>query len=312
MSEREKSWPTLSGEPPIVIAHRGASGYRPEHTLAAYELAIEMGADYIEPDLVLTRDGHLIARHDKYLSTTTDIAEHPGFEGRKKTVDGVDQADWFTDDFTLEEIRTLRAKQPFEGRSKAYDGQFQIPTFEEILDLARRKSQELGRPIGVYPETKAPAYYESEGLDFLPPLLEAIRDYGFDQEGSALYVQSFEPEILIRLMQEAPQIRRIQLVSAVDGEPNIGLDMLARWANGVGPHKGLLIDPETRQSTGFVEEAHGLGIEVHPWTFRNDQLPEDLSSPEDELRLFLSLGIDGLFTDFTDTAVKVIQNGPPK
>ena len=165
-------WNTLTGQPPVIIAHRGASGERPEHTLAAYSLAIEQGADFIEPDLVMTKDGVLIVRHDRYLSTTTDVSAHPEFADRRVEKEG--RQDWWAEDFTLEEIKTLRAVQPREGRAKDYDGQFEIPAFEEVLALRAKASEETGRIIGVYPETKHPAAPAALGLDPAPELREEM------------------------------------------------------------------------------------------------------------------------------------------
>ncbi|HEY5809078.1 MAG TPA: glycerophosphodiester phosphodiesterase family protein, partial [Povalibacter sp.] len=185
MAEDVNTWRTLDGAPPIVIAHRGASGYRPEHTLASYVLAIELGADFIEPDLVATRDGHLIARHEPVLDATTDVTGHPEFASRRTTrmLDGKSVTAFFASDFTLAEIRTLRAVQPNPARSKQYDGQFGIPTFEEILQLAKQESAARGRVIGVYPETKHPAFHLALGLPLEDSLLDALRRYGFDRAG---------------------------------------------------------------------------------------------------------------------------------
>ena len=157
---------TLTGEQPAIIAHRGASGYLPEHTLEAYTLAIDLGCDFIEPDLVFTKDGHLVVRHEGYLSPSTDVADHPEFADRKKHSKTFGFEDWFTEDFTLEEIKTLHARQAYPGRSREYDGKFLIPTFMEVLELARAKSKEKARPIGVYPETKHPGHYKKLGHDF--------------------------------------------------------------------------------------------------------------------------------------------------
>lgn len=306
MIEQPSPYPTLDGGPPLIIAHRGASGERPEHTLAAYALAIEMGADYIEPDLVITKDGQLVARHDNYLSTTTDVEDHTEFAAKRRWSAKFERQDWFVEDFTLEELKTLRARQAFPGRSAAYDGQFEIPTFEQVMALAGARSDELGRRIGVYPETKNPSYFKSLGLDFEAPLLEILGRYGYGEKGSPVYIQSFEKEILERLRgkTELPLImllypRREDDPEAGPMEPQIRLEEAARLADGVGPAKSLLITEDGRDS-GFVAAAHALGLAVHPWTFRADRLPDGTASAEEEFLTYFRLGVDGVFTDFPD------------
>lgn len=296
------STPTLSRRAPIVIAHRGASGYRPEHTLEGYRLAAEMGADYIEPDLVLTKDSHLVIRHDRYLSASTNVSAKPEFADRQVIKDGRDAPDWYIEDFTLEEIRTLRARQPFAGRSTEYDDQFSIPTFADVLGLAQQLRAETGRPIGVYPEAKHPAFFAGVGLDYEPLILAALKTHGYTHADSPIYIQSFEAALLRSLRGQTP-VRLIQLLPATDGD--IGLEEIKEFADAVAPAKQMLVDKETGASSGFVERAHGLGLEVHPWTFRDDALGKGFASPHDEIAHFLALGIDGLFTDFPDTAVAV-------
>ncbi|WP_281301100.1 MULTISPECIES: glycerophosphodiester phosphodiesterase family protein [unclassified Iodidimonas] len=303
------SWPypTLSGERPVVIAHRGASGYLPEHTLEGYKLAMEMGADFIEPDLVLTKDGVLIARHDYYLSGSTDIADHPEFADRRKTLDG--RADWYVEDFTLAEIKTLRARQAFPGRSKAFDDRFEIPTFDEILTLVADHEAAGGKQIGVYPETKHPEHFKSIGLDFIAPLLQSLTRHGYVDESAPVFIQSFEPGIL-RDLKNQSTLRRIMLVfpkSEIDPEadsltPSVSLAQAADFAHGVGPSKTLLIDADGKD-TGFVQRAHQLGLLVHPWTLRDDQLLPLFESPAQEYEAILGLGVDGFFTDFANRGV---------
>ncbi len=296
--------PTLTGKPAIIIAHRGASGYLPEHTLEAYARAIELGADFIEPDLVFTSDGVLVARHDRYLSDSTDVADHPEFAARRQVKPGRDAPDWYAEDFTFAELRTLRARQSFPGRTREFDGKFLIPRFDEILVLARDKSRERGRPVGVYPETKDPAYLASLGHDFVAPLLKALESHGFGPGGLPVYIQSFDPDIL-RTLKGRTAIPLIMLVDYEGGRASITLDEAAGFANGVGPYKLMLIDPRTGQDTGYVARAHALGLLVHPYTFRDDKVGDGFAGIRDELRAYLALGIDGLFTDFTDTAVAV-------
>ncbi len=332
-------WPTLDGKPPLIIAHRGASGYLPEHTLEAYALAIEQGADVIEPDLVFTKDGVLVARHDRYLSTTTNVADKPEFAARRRPnadPSSEPREDWWVEDFTLAELKTLRARQPFPGRTKEHDDKFEIPTFAEMLALVAARSKDAGRPVGVYPETKHPGYFASIGHDFEAPLLEALA--GFD--AGPVFIQSFEPEILKRLKGKT-YAKLVQLVYIAPFEgresvptPNISLSDLSAYADGVGAEKrlrGFTSFDDRRAHSSFIGEAHALGLFVHLWTFRDDrpdlgaaqawsELLEDGASGMDvatlsakaagsaadyELRIAYLAGADGVFADFPDTAVKV-------
>lgn len=290
----------------IVIAHRGASGYLPEHTLAAYQKAIEMGADYIEPDLVITKDGVLVARHEHYLGLTTDVASKPEFANRKRRIE--DQDDWFSEDFTLAEIKTLRTRQAFPGRDLSYDGRFDIPTLQEVIDLVAAESKKRGRVIGIYPETKVPGHFKSLGFDFPGLLLGMLEANGLNQKGAAVYIQSFEPEIL-RELRDRTELPLVQLVTpAADSEPgtpNIPLDDIATFADGVGAMKWLLISPQ-REDTGFLRQAQSRGLFVHIWTLRDDAFPETVfPDAETEVRHYLSMGIDGFFTDFPDSGVRL-------
>ena len=325
---------------PLVIAHRGASGYRPEHTLAAYELGARQGADYIEPDLVSTADGHLVARHENEISSTTDVAERPEFADRRtaKTIDGRAHSGFFAEDFTLAELRTLRARERIPDLRPAnaeHDGRHPIPTFQEIIELAARLSEELGRPVGIYPETKHPSYHRSIGLPLEPGLVAALRRNGLDRASAPVFVQSFE---VANLQDLARRIRvpLVQLTSA-SGRPfghdrtyaemttPEGLREIARYADGLGPDKNQIVprDAQNRltRRTSLVDDAHRAGLVVHPYTFRpeNEFLPEDFrdgdpASPEylrargdqsADLAFFYRLGVDGLFADNPDTAVAV-------
>jgi glycerophosphoryl diester phosphodiesterase len=307
---------------PIVIAHRGASGYRPEHTLASYELAIGMGADFIEPDLVSTKDGVLIARHENEISETTDVASRPEFADRRtvKRIDGREVAGWFSEDFTLTEIKTLRARERLPFRDQSFNGRFEVPTFAEVLALARRKSAEKGRTIGVYPETKHPSYFRSLGIALEEPLLAELRDAG----ATPAYIQSFEVENL-RELRKVTALPLIQLLEAA-GQPwdftvagdsrtyqdlatPAGLAEIATYADGIGPDKRMIVpagpDGRLLPPTPLVEDAHYAGLLVHPWTFRNDGsflAAEYAGDPEREYEQFFALGVDGLFSDFSDTA----------
>ena len=311
---------------PLIIAHRGASGYRPEHTLESYRLAIRLGADYIEPDLVSTRDGVLVARHENEISGTTDVAAHPEFAGRRttKAIGGESVTGWFTEDFTLAELRTLRATERLPGvrpQNTTFDGRFQVPTFEEILDLAWAESRRLGRAIGVYPETKHPSYFASIGLSLEEPLVATLHRNGLGSPDAPVLIQSFEAGNLIKLSRMT-DIRLIQLLdgSAVyaDMITPAGLAAVAEYAYGIGADKDVLVPrdltDELLPAGDFVDEAHEAGLAVHAWTFRaeNRFLPLDFRIGTDpdargdiisEYELFLRLGIDGLFTDHPDTAV---------
>jgi glycerophosphoryl diester phosphodiesterase len=313
---------------PLIIAHRGASGYRPEHTLASYELAIRMGADFIEPDLVSTKDHVLIARHENEISETTDVATHPEFAGRRTTkkIDGREVTGWFTEDFTLAEIKTLRAKERLPFRDQSFNGQFEVPTFAEVIALAKRKSAETGRVIGTYPETKHPTYFRSIGLPLEEPLLAALKEAGYSGRTAPVYIQSFEVGNLKRLRQ-VTDLPLIQLMEAegrpwdltAAGDPRTyhdlatpaGLAEIAEYADGIGPDKRRIVpagpDGRLLPATSLVADAHAAGLLVHPWTFRSDGdflAPEYKGDPGKEYDQFFSLGVDGLFSDFSDTAVK--------
>jgi glycerophosphoryl diester phosphodiesterase len=295
---------TLHGQPPIVIAHRGASGYRPEHTREAYLMALEMGADAVEPDIVMTRDGALVIRHDRYLSTSTDVADRPEFAERRTVKEGRSVPDWWVEDFTLAEIRTLRARQPFPGRSREWDDRSPILTLEDLLDLLREGEAARGEPIGFHPEIKHPDYLLSIGLDIAPPLLETLAAFGYDGWRESLFIQSFDQAFLRRLRPRT-DARFTQLLEDREGGPHVPLDEAAEYASAVGPQKSLLLSPQGRGSTGLVERAHGLGLQVHPWTFRDDFVGEGFANVAEEMAAYLEIGIDGLFSDFADTALSV-------
>ncbi|WP_291843619.1 glycerophosphodiester phosphodiesterase family protein [Maricaulis sp.] len=296
-------WNTLNGEAPLVIAHRGASGERPEHTLEAYTLAIEQGADVIEPDLVMTSDGVLVVRHDHYLSTTTDVANHPAFADRRRAQGG--QTDWWVEDFTLAELRTLRARQPWPQRDPGFNDQFLIPTFEEVLDLAATHG------VRTEPEVKVPGHFVSLGLDPLPELVRILRERGLDGADATTAIQCFEPDFLARLNGEVdtPLLMLVFPMQELDPEadplqPTVSLADLSAFADGVGPSKALVITADG-EDTGFIARAHELGLAVHPWTFRDDVPVAEGVTIEDELQRIFALGVDGVFTDFPATAVRV-------
>jgi glycerophosphoryl diester phosphodiesterase len=321
-----------------IVGHRGASGYRPEHTLASYELAARMGADYIEPDLVTTKDGVLVARHEPEIGGTTDVANHPEFADRKttKSLDGVAVTGWFTEDFTLAELKTLRAKEripDLRQHNTIYDGRYEVPTFQEVVELSKRLSRELGREIGIYPETKHPTYFRKLGLALEPKLVDALNRNGLNRSNAKVFVQSFEVTNLIELKRKL-RVPLVQLTSATgapfdfvdSGDPRTyeditspaGLRDVARYAKGLGPDKSQIIPRDAggflTTPTTLVADAHRAGLKVHPYTFRveNSFLPADFRSSAvpyqygdlfSEIAAFRATGIDGLFTDNPDVAV---------
>ena len=361
------SYPTLNGDTPLVIGHRGASGYRPDHTLESYKLAIDMGADFIEPDLVATKDGVLVARHEPNITGTTDVATRPEFASRKttKNVDGVNEEGWFVSDFTLAELKTLRAVQPLSDRDQSFNGKFQIPTFEEVLDLAKAEGTKAGRTVGVYPETKHPTYHAKLGLPLEDRLLAVLAKYGYTTKASPVIVQSFEVSNL-KYLRTKTQVRLVQLVDAndvnADGSMDLtapydkpydfavagdsrtfaslltpaGLKEIKTYADGIGPWKPYLIpskqvdankdgkpddlngdgkiderDRVMMPATAVVPNAHAAGLFVHAYTFRNEakRLASDFKGdPKAEYKLFYNLGVDGVFSDFADTAKAARDN----
>jgi glycerophosphoryl diester phosphodiesterase len=352
-------------ESPLVIGHRGAAGYLPDHTLKSYALAIKLGADYIEPDLVATKDGHLIARHEPNITTTTDVRSHTEFADREttKTVDGVRETGFFASDFTLAEIKTLRAVQPLADRPQQFNGRFEIPTLAEVIALAKRKSRQFDRTIGIYPETKHPTYHADLGLPLERRLVKALRGAGWNRRRAPVFIQSFEQSNL-KLLNRLTPVRLVQLVDAndvapdgtityappfdrpydwtVSGDPELesrtfgffvtdeGLEEIGTYADGIGPWKPYIVssraiatnpdgtvrdanndglvndtDRQLLPPTDLVERAHEHGLLIHTWTFRNEQgrLASDYrGNPINEYLLFYRLGIDGLFSDFPNTA----------
>jgi glycerophosphoryl diester phosphodiesterase len=298
---------------PLIIGHRGASGYRPEHTLASYRLAAEMGADFVEPDLVSTKDGILIARHENEISGTTDVAGR--FPDRKttKTVDGQEITGWFSEDFTLAEIKTLRAKERLATRSHEFDGRFEVPTFDEVLDLAQQLGRELGRPIGVYPETKHPTYFRSAGLPLEEKLIASLEKHGWNRRDAPVFIQSFESGNL-RELRKKTAVRLMQLVTTAASVDAAGLKDIAGYADAIGPEKRLIVptapDGSLLVPTDLVARAHAAGLLVHVWTLRIDKefLPAGYHGrAEAEFEQFRGLGVDGLFTDFPDVAARAFR-----
>lgn len=320
-----------------VFAHRGASGYRPEHTLAAYELAIRQGADVIEPDLVSTKDGVLVARHENEISGTTDVASRPEFADRRttKVIDGVDVTGWFTEDFTLAELKTLRAIERLpqvRPGNTVYDGRYEVPTFDEVIELARRESRGR-RTIAVAPETKHPTYFRSIGLDLSKPLVRSLRQAGWDRRNAPVVIQSFETSNL-RELARWTRVPLVQLTSGSGAPYDLvaqgrsttyadlltpeGLRDVARYARWIGPEKSQVIPRDASgahtEPTSLVDDAHRAGLKVAVYTIRDENrfLPTDLRIGSDpnargdvatELRRYFEADVDGVFADYPDTAV---------
>ena len=328
---------------PIVIAHRGASGYVPEHTLEAYSIAMLQGADFIEPDLVMTKDGHLVARHDNVLDLTTDVASRAQFAGRKttKSVDGVVITGWFSEDFSLAEIKTLRAIERIPDArpgNTRFNGQFQVPTLQEIINLVRAHEKASGRKIGIYPETKHPTHFDGLGLSMEEPLVAILHRNGYRGKRDRVFIQSFEIRNLqdLRYLTNLPLVQLLWLegkpydVEAANGTLTYdlmatpqGLARIATYADGVGPEKYHFIIPrdaagnlDTARTTRFVRDAQAVGLKVHPYTFRAENrflptnfrsasgIPNELGDSDGEIKAFLATGIDGFFTDQADIGVR--------
>ncbi|MEU1280365.1 glycerophosphodiester phosphodiesterase [Streptomyces sp. NPDC005805] len=324
---------------PTVIAHRGASGYRPEHTLGSYQLALDMGAHVIEQDLVPTKDGHLVCRHENDITGTTDVADRPEFAGRRttKSVDGTSYTGWFTEDFTLAELKTLRAKERIPAvrqRNTLYDGRWSVPTFEEVLRWAEREGRRRGRPVWLHVETKHPTYFRGLGLGLEEPLAKLLRRYGRDERDSPVFLQSFEPSSMRRMARLVSSPRVVLLDAAhtrpwdfvQTGDPRTvadlvkpeGLDWIASFAQGLGPTLDLVIPKDAggrlTKPTTLVRDAHARGLVLHPYTLRNENsfLPADFRRGTDPnaygdvfgaYRTYFATGIDGIFTDMPDTGL---------
>ncbi|MEU8486338.1 glycerophosphodiester phosphodiesterase [Streptomyces sp. NPDC048641] len=325
---------------PTVIAHRGTSGYRPEHTFGSYQLALDMGAHVIEAgDLVPTKDGHLVCRHEPEIGGTTDVLAHPEFAGRKttKSLDGVATTGWFTEDFTLAELKTLRAKERIPAnrqRNTLYDGRWEIPTFEEVLKWRERQSRERGKEVWIHVETKHPTYFRKLGLGLEERVATLLRKYGVHRKNSPVFLQSFEPTSIQRLnkLVDNPLVVLLSTANSrpwdfVDaGDPRTvadlitpkGLDEIASYAQGIGPTLDLVIpkdkDGKLLAPTTLVKDAHAAGLILHPYTMRNENtfLPADFKKGTDPnaygdafgaFKAYLATGIDGIFSDNCDTAL---------
>jgi len=311
---------------PLVIAHRGASGERPEHTLMGYTLAIDEGADFIEPDLCATKDGHLVVRHENEIGGTTDVASRSEFAARKaeKVIDGQKISGWFTEDFTLAELKTLRARErlpQLRPGSARFDGLYAIPTYQEVVDLAKAEGKRVGRTIGTYPEMKHPTYFAGIGLPLEGRLADALKKNGLATRSAPVFVQCFEVEPL-KAIGKLVQSRRVMLVgqgaAPVDVKSEAGIKAIAAFAEGLGPEWPLVI-PTTGGALGppteLVKWAHAAGLQVHPWTVRAENifLPKSLQRGDGPaahgdvgavFKAIYAAGVDGLFSDFPGLAAQ--------
>ena len=313
------------GQLPVIIGHRGASGDRPEETLEAYQLASSVGADYIEPDLVSTKDGILVARHENEIGGTTDVAQKFPDRRRLGSIDADTVTGWWTEDFTLAELKTLRARERIASRGHSYDGQFPVATFDEVLDLAVKLGRERGRPLGVYPETKHAAYFRRIGLPLEERLIASLARVGWNRRTAPVFIQSFEIKSLIRL-RPLTMARLVQLVNVTQSPPDsagvtfrsmqtpTGLRRVRRYADGIGVAKELVVDKGADgaigPTTSLVRDAHAAGLLVHIWTIRSDApfLPAMWKGDQAaEVRFFARAGVDGMFTDFPANAVKALR-----
>jgi glycerophosphoryl diester phosphodiesterase len=298
----------------LVIAHRGASGYRPEHTLAAYQWAIDKGADFIEPDLVSTKDGHLICRHEMNIEGTTDVEEKFPDRYRETESNGTQVKRWYAYDFTLAEIKTLRAEERLPNRSHAYDGMYEIPTLEEVCELVKEVKAQTGRTVGLYPETKSPAAHKEMGLDFEDKLLGILAGYGYTDASAPVFIQSFETDNL-KYLATKTKIRLVQLLSSYDDMKIEKLKEFKTYVYGVGPYTMMVLPAEggtLLPSTSLVRDAHDLGLKVHVWTLRVDGPNNEYrdvtafkNDPKEMYRAFIEAGVDGYFTDFPDLGAEV-------
>ncbi|WP_342119273.1 glycerophosphodiester phosphodiesterase [Pseudoduganella sp. OTU4001] len=351
--------PTLDGKPAMVVAHRGASGYIPEETVEAYARAIELGADAIEPDVISTKDGVLIARHDPNLAYSTDVAQHPEFAARKRTlsVDGEVQEGWFASDFTLAEIKTLGGISTDAERPQQFNGKYKIATIQEIVDMIKKS----GRSITIYPETKNPTFHRQQGVPLEDKLLALLSSAGWSDASAPVFIQSFEPGSLKYMRGKGSRLKMVQLIDADDVDLKTGaltyaapydkpydwaqagdkrkfsdmvtaagLAEIKTYADGIGPWKRYIVsvkgeldasgkvkdvngdgkvneaDTTTMAPTTLVADAHKAGLFVHPYTFRNEKrrlAGNYKGDPVQEYKQFFAIGIDGLFSDFADTAL---------
>lgn len=296
------------GQGKIVIGHRGAAGYLPEHTLAGYAFGYALGADYLEPDLVMTKDAHFICMHDIYLDPTTNVEQI--FPDRSRS-DG----HWYAADFTLSEITNLTVHERcrygdnpyFEDRFPVGKSRFRVPSFKEMIELVQGLNRSIGRDVGIYVEIKRPSWHEEQGLEMEQALINVLAEYGYNNPLAPIYIQCFEARSLKKMQKLETGISLIQLVGGGWNYASMwteeGLDEIKSYAVGVGPSKTIIeTNPE------YVDWAHTRGLLVHPYTFRKDQLPAKYSSLQAEIEeFFFAYDVDGLFTDFVDVALAVLQ-----
>ena len=291
------NWTTLHAKPPRIIAHRGASGYLPEHTLDGYALAVAQGADAVEPDVLMSRDGVLYARHDLGLAHSTDIDAHARFAARSRDIDG--QREWWISDFDAAELDTLRARQPIASRGTQYDGRFGVPRLDRMIECVLAAGRERGAPVAVDIELKHPEFYRTLGFDIGGALARQLEQASLTGAAAPVWLECFDHAVLRALRERCGNACFALTETRPDGTQ---LREIARWAHGVAPAKNLLWDAAAR-STGLVEAAHAQGLEVHVWTFREDRSPAPFAGTRAEMDAAFALGVDALFCDFPDVAV---------
>ncbi|MFI0720178.1 glycerophosphodiester phosphodiesterase [Streptomyces sp. NPDC021224] len=325
---------------PTIVGHRGSAGYRPEHTFGSYEYALAIGADVVEQDVVPTRDGHLVCRHEPEIGGTTDVADHKEFASRRttKTIDGTATTGWFTEDFTLAELKRLRAVERLPAvrpHNTIYNGRWDVPTFAEVLEWAEQEGRKRGKPVWLHTETKHPTYFRGIGLPLEERLVAQLKQYGRHRAGAPQFLQSFEAQSLQRLGRLGAEAAKIFLLNGLTSQPwdfvvagdkrtvadlvtPAGLRWIAGFAQGIGPTTDVVIPRDAAgrllQPTTVVRDAHRAGLVLHPFTARNENqfLPADFQvgtdpnaygDPIAAFRTWFATGIDGLFTDNADTAV---------
>ncbi len=302
---------------PLIIGHRGASAYLPDHTVEAYELAVAQGADYIEADFVASKDGYLFARHEHELSQTTNVADVFPEKKTNKVIDGKIVEGWFSEDFTHDEFKKLRARQPLKFRDQSHNDKYEIPTLAEVLALRASLSREHKRRIGFFPELKHADYYRAMNFPVEGWTVQIMEAWALDRAGSPLITQSFDKNSVAKLNEMMPNIPAIQLLEGKSDVSDAGLAAIKKYADGIGVPKELIVPVKNGQAgrpTDLIARAHKAGLTVYPYTFRPEKqyLPASYGGdPAKEYCIFASLGADGIFTDAPDQALKAFVESCP-